>query len=184
MISGKVWEPVGDLAVQEDPFVTQALYLMPNVMATTSRLNHTQMPTWQNLDGFVESLLRDAYHTSWNSMHTLFSNESPECNLMLPMDMLEVSISRSRVAYWLGINFLLTISDPVLLAIEWRCSRLVVLDFAVAAMTMDASAALQKSKSKLTRMSYIIGEDASVGKIRLVKADDGFSLVPLDPNPS
>lgn len=182
LISESVLEPEGDLEIQADPFVTQALYLMPEVMATVSDMNFTQMPTWQNRDGYVKSLVRYTYHTTWNSMQTKYSNESSECQVSRRVEMLEVLVSRSRVAYWLGINALLTLSGFVLLIIERNSVRPVVLDFAAGAITMDSSAVLgrRRYEHELTKMSYVTRKDAKIGKLRLVRVDDEFALTPSD----
>jgi len=49
---------VAENQIVADRWVTEALYLMPDVMSKISLANTTSLATWGNLDGYAESLVR------------------------------------------------------------------------------------------------------------------------------
>ena len=86
------------------PWVQQALYMVPDVMAMLAIINTTELATWENLFNYTETLVRRAYMGSWDALHRQFEPN----NTVLVVDpwesRLEAKISLARVLGWLAVN--------------------------------------------------------------------------------
>jgi hypothetical protein len=86
------------------PWVQQALYMVPDVMAMLAIINTTELATWENLFNYTETLIRYAYMGSWDALHRQFEPN----NTVLVVDpwesRLEAKISLARVLGWLALN--------------------------------------------------------------------------------
>ncbi|KAF8241760.1 hypothetical protein K440DRAFT_641243 [Wilcoxina mikolae CBS 423.85] len=52
-------------SIDSDNWVIESLYALPNVMPKVSLLNVSQLATWDNIDGYIENLIRISYQTTW-----------------------------------------------------------------------------------------------------------------------
>ena len=54
-------------SIEGDNWVIESLYLLPDVMTKVALANASQIPTWDNLDGYVKALIRISYQAAWAS---------------------------------------------------------------------------------------------------------------------
>lgn len=63
-------------SIEADNWVIESLYLLPDVMVKVSLSNASQIPTWNNLEGYVGDLIRISYQATWGQVSSQF-NASP-----------------------------------------------------------------------------------------------------------
>jgi len=115
---------IPDQLILADRWVTEVLYLMPDVMTRVSLMNATSLVTWKNLDSYVESLIRYSYMATWDAMDYIFDETTrPPLKAQRPVPMLEASISTVRVLSWLGMQLLLGLAGLLVLYMQQSCSR-------------------------------------------------------------
>ncbi|KAL4945739.1 hypothetical protein BDV06DRAFT_184077 [Aspergillus oleicola] len=119
-ISSQVVEdqtPLDEVVFTADPWVQEAIWLLPDLMTMITLMNSTSLPTHDNIDLYVESLVRQAYLAAWDMYHYSFDSDQKETTYTaipaIPRQLARVSYS--RVFAWLGICCLMSVSGAVLL---------------------------------------------------------------------
>ncbi|KAF3318800.1 hypothetical protein TWF173_005213 [Orbilia oligospora] len=69
--------PIDEVIFEPDPWVQEAIWLLPDLMTMLSNLNSSLLPTWDNIDGYTEALLRQAYLGAWDAFHGAFQPVGP-----------------------------------------------------------------------------------------------------------
>ncbi|KAK0716371.1 hypothetical protein B0H67DRAFT_441906, partial [Lasiosphaeris hirsuta] len=64
--------PVQEVRFEASPWVPEALWLLPDVMTMISIMNTSQIPTFNNIDGYVDSLTRQAFLGAWDMLSHSF----------------------------------------------------------------------------------------------------------------
>jgi len=152
--------------IEPDRWVGEALYLMSDVMSMTSIMNTSQVATWGNVTGYIETIVRYSYQASWDALNSRFNNASIDLKAAKPVQMLQATVSPLRVAGWLAVQLLVTLASFILFILQGKCRRKVIVDAAAAAITTD-SGPLLGNNIQLADMSYVTEEDAKLGKLRL-----------------
>lgn len=88
---------------------------MPDLMTMIAVMNSTLLPTWDNVDCYVELLIRQSYLAAWDTYHAWFDMAEPLFDATLNEPRVKASVSFSRVFSWLAICLLSTLAGLVLL---------------------------------------------------------------------
>jgi hypothetical protein len=141
-------------------------------MMRVSRLNVSQIATWDNLDGYVEDLIRISYQATWGQLTSEFNT--------LPLNLiahefahkLQAVVSKPRVIGWYCVQSLVLVSAALLWMLQRRSNRPIAIDAGVVSLLVDATPVLDRydATQELSRMSYVTGCDGGTGKtVRLVE---------------
>ncbi|RHZ48212.1 hypothetical protein CDV55_101168 [Aspergillus turcosus] len=117
-ISSRVVEdqtPLSSVVFEPNPWVQEALWLLPDLMTMIAVMNATLLPTYDNLDGYVELLIRQAYLAAWDMFHSSFDVGGPLFEATPQEPRIRASVSFSRVFSWLAICLLTTLGGLTLL---------------------------------------------------------------------
>ncbi|KAJ3531940.1 hypothetical protein NM208_g8653 [Fusarium decemcellulare] len=119
-ISDRVVEdqtPLGEVVFAEDPWVQEAVWLLPDLMTMIAVMNSTLLPTFDNIDGYVELLMRQAYLAAWDTYHDAFDgDQKDEVYSAIPSVSRQLAdVSLARVFSWLAICAFMTLSGALLL---------------------------------------------------------------------
>ena len=117
-ISSRVVEdqtPLDDVVFEPNAWVNEALWLLPDLMTMIAVMNSSQLPTWHNIDGYAENLIRQAYLASWDMFHASFDMQAPVYTATLSESRIQATVSFSRVFAWLAISLLMTFGGILLL---------------------------------------------------------------------
>jgi hypothetical protein len=181
-ISGRIVEadvPSADMAIRAGPWVQEAIYLMPDVMSMLTMMNTTSLNTWEDLEDYVDRVVRYSYQGTWDMLYRSFDTNSSNLSVKAYESTLIASVSRIRVFAWLLISSLLFLSSALLVFGRKKyISRPIVLDGAVAALLTDPSGVLNGNEDKkdLTALSYVTKRDNEVGPLILRQIEGGFVL--------
>ena len=176
--------PLTPADFKPDIWVLSSLRLSRNVMVELSTSNSTKIPTWNNLDGYTETLIRQSYLGSWGVLRSLQSNSTTlEVHLAEPR--LQASVSWGRVLSWFLISLFVPVSALVwYFGAQSTSKRNLVLNHTIAALLTDVSKVLDDPQAKgldLTNLSYVTKEDKGL-RLFLVKDKDvgkhSLSLLP------
>ena len=140
-----------------------------------STSNTTMLPTWDNLNGYMEALIKHSYLGSWTLLRSLQSNPATlQVNIAEPR--LQAKVSHIRVLAWFVISLFVPISAFVwYFEAQWASKRSVALDYTIAALLTDVSNVLDHSEAKdldLTNLSYATRADKRL-KLRLSRDNTG-----------
>ena len=120
-ISSTVIEGQGEpLDFQPDIWVREALWQLPDLMTMIAVMNSTSLPTWNNIDNYVEMLVRYSYLGAWDSLHAAFDKNNIHLTATTVVPRLQATVSFSRVFSWLGISVLMTLSGILLMQVQKR----------------------------------------------------------------
>jgi hypothetical protein len=109
--------PLDEVVFSADPWVQEAVWLLPDLMTMITLMNSTSLPTYDNIDLYVEGLVRQAYLGAWDMYHYSFdSDQSGITYTAIPSISRQLaSVSLTRVFAWLAICCLMSVSGAVLL---------------------------------------------------------------------
>ena len=158
-------------SIEGDTWVIESLYLLPDVMMRVSRLNVSQFPTWDNLDGYVGDLIRISYQAAWGQLAHKFDTSPLNLTAYGPVRGLQAVVSQPRVIGWYCAQFLVLVSAALLWMLQKRSNRPVTIDTGVVALLVDPAPILNKydETQDLSRMSYVMESDC--GMIQLAERD-------------
>jgi len=165
-----VWgSPLTRADFKPDTWVRSSLLLSKDVMLDLSTSNTTKIPTWNNLDSYVETLIRQSYLGSWGVLRSLQGNPTI-FKVYLAEPRLQAAVSKIRVLAWFIISLFVPVSALVwYFGAQWTTDRNLVLNYTIAALLTDVSPALNDPVAKdlhLTNLSYVTRKDKSL-KLRL-----------------
>lgn len=147
-VSNRVVETTTDLPIKPGVLVTDALWMMPDVMPLVSQANTSGIATWDNISNYTEKLIRYSYMASWGSLNSYYGPETPDLAVQRAIPMLQASVSKVRVYLWLFGHSLVT---------------------ATAILTMVAQLIAQQKKKRIRMVvDYAAVAVASKGKVTKV----------------
>lgn len=169
------------LELKAGPWVKEAIYLMPDVMSNVAIMNSTALYTWDDIEGYLNRLIRYSYQGAWDMLYRSYENDTRILDVRYYESRVLASVSKARVFSWLALSVLLTFSAVVLvLGKKSLCERSVVFDGPVAALVTDAREVLGKGGIGLANMAYV-AKEKELGEVQLRrKPGSGFHLVPSD----
>lgn len=160
-----------NLPIRAGPWVQEAIYLLPDVMSTLTMMNTTELNTWDNLEQYIDRVVRYSYQAAWDMLFRSFDTDTAALPVRVYEQRLVADVSRRRVLAWLIVSLLLPLSSFPL--VFWRGTRReVVLDGTVAALLTDPSAVLNDVPD-LTDLSYVTKEDDGIGALELRQVMEG-----------
>ena len=170
-ITRRVLEAEADYStpIEDDNWVIESLYLLPDVMTRVSRLNVSQFPTWDNLDGYVEDLIRISYQAAWGQLASEFNTSPLNLTAYELVRGLQAVVSQPRVIGWYCAQLLVLVSAALLWMLQKRSNRPATIDAGVVALLVDPTPILNKydETQDLSRMSYVMESDC--GMIQLAE---------------
>jgi hypothetical protein len=115
--------PIDQVIFEPNIWAQEAFWLLPDLMSQLTLSNATQMPTWDNLDAYVENVIRQAYLGAWDSLHQTFDDPSvtnSTISTAIPaVSRIQASVSNVRVLSWLGISLLIAVGGILLEALPF-----------------------------------------------------------------
>ena len=156
-------------SIEGDNWVIETLYLLPDAMTKIAMLNISQTPTWDNLDGHVEDLIRISYQTTWGVLSQAFNLSPLNLTMHEFSQRLQAVVSLPRVVGWYCAQILVLVSAALLWLLQRRSNRPITVDAGVVALLVDATPILNKydATRELSRMSYVMKRDS--GTVRLAE---------------
>jgi hypothetical protein len=110
--------PLDQVIFEPNLWAQAALWLLPDLMSQLALANASRMPTWDNLDGYAENIIRQAYLAAWDSLHQTFDDitiaNSTNSTAIPAVSRIQASISNIRVFAWLGISLLVLVGGVLL----------------------------------------------------------------------
>lgn len=124
-ISSRVVEdqtPLDEVVFAENPWVQEAVWLLPDLMTMIAVMNSTLLPTFDNIDGYVELLMRQAYLAAWDMYHDSFDEDQKgDVYSAIPSVSRQLAdVSFARVFAWLAMCALMSVSGALLLVAVLR----------------------------------------------------------------
>ncbi|KAF8421651.1 hypothetical protein EV426DRAFT_718629 [Tirmania nivea] len=157
-------EPSTQPKFKPDTWVRSSLLLARDVMIELSSANSntTLIPTWGNLDGYIETLIRHSYLGSWALLRSLQSNATI-FDVHLAEPRMQATVSHWRVFAWFLISLGVPVSGFVwYFGAQWTSKRNLVLNHTIATLLTDVSGVLTDPVAKdleLTNLSYVTRKD-------------------------
>ena len=108
--------PIDEVVFKPNTWVQESFWLLPDLMTTVSLANSTQIPTWYNVDSYVQSLIRQSYLGAWAALHQTFDEGGGEISYAAPAELrIQATVSYPRVFSWLAVSLLTSIGGILLL---------------------------------------------------------------------
>lgn len=117
-ISSRVVEdqtPIDEVVLQPNRWVQESLWLLPDLMTMVSQMNSSLLPTWDNVDLYVENLIRQSYLAAWDSFHSNWDTDWTISLATPQQSRVQASVSHARVYSWLAISLLQTVGGGLLI---------------------------------------------------------------------
>lgn len=102
--------PLQDVVIEANPWVQEAIWLLPDLLTMLAVSNVSQLPTFNNIDNYVSGIVRQGYLGAWDMLSRSFDEEGPSYDAFPADPRLVADVSFARVFSWLGICLLTTVS--------------------------------------------------------------------------
>jgi len=110
--------PLDQIVFEPSAWVQESLWLLPDLMTMVATTNSSQLPTWDNIDGYIEALVRQCYLAAWGMYKASFDQESLVYNATAVEPRIRATVAFGRVFGWLAICLLMTTSGVCLLLLD------------------------------------------------------------------
>jgi hypothetical protein len=77
--------------------VTDALYMISNIMITVSISNATALETWDNFDRYVRMPIRQSYQAAWDALNRSYNDTAFDLAARKRVDVLKASVDCTSV---------------------------------------------------------------------------------------
>ncbi|KAN0095734.1 hypothetical protein V8E51_016445 [Hyaloscypha variabilis] len=98
----------------------ESCYAFANV-TITARVTRSPILTWDNINTYVENVIRQAYLGAWDSLYQTFDDPTVTNSMIstaIPTELrIQASVSNARVFSWLGVSSLILVSGLLLEAL-------------------------------------------------------------------
>ncbi|KAH8691534.1 hypothetical protein BGW36DRAFT_388498 [Talaromyces proteolyticus] len=149
--------PLDDATIDPNTWSQEAVWLLPDVMTSLSQMNSTLLPTWNNLDLYVETLIRQSYLAAWDSFHNNWDTGGT-ISLAIPQQArVQAKVSHARVYSWLAISLLETVGGIFLIYLLLNPGSLQEPDLPgkiISEQVKEAKAAGKKIMDNLSDLSF------------------------------
>jgi hypothetical protein len=116
--------PIDQVIFEPNLWVQEALWLLPDLLSQLSFANSSQIPTWDNLEGYIENIIRQAYLGAWDAFHQTFDELNSTTSTAIPaVSRIQASISNARVFAWLGVSLLILVGGLLLVALPFSIPK-------------------------------------------------------------
>lgn len=132
-----------------------ALSLMPTVMTQISVANSSQLPTWENVDNYTATLIRQAYFAAWNALNSDFPEAEPDGETLIvhpAQPRLQASVSLARVFAWLVITLFIPATGIILGCVHKRYCERKMIQGTVSLLFTDAFSVPKKDEEKRSNL--------------------------------
>jgi hypothetical protein len=100
---------IQDVEFQANPWVQEAIWLLPDLLTMLAVSNVSLPPTFENIDGYVSGIVRQGYLAAWDMLHRSFDEQGPLYQGYPAQGRLVADVSFARVFAWLGISLFMTL---------------------------------------------------------------------------
>jgi len=119
--------------LREGQWVQEALFMMPDVMTMVSLTNTTGMPTWNSLDGYARTLIKQSFTAAWDVLDSAAGGNVTEVLTARPYEpRIQASVSTLRIILWLMLNLVMLAAIGGVRIAENYCERKPVHDVTAA----------------------------------------------------
>lgn len=153
--------------IKPGPWVQEALYMLPDVMNMVSIMNNTSLDTWQNLENYVEALIRYSYLGAWDMLQRVYDPNTATFQALMAEPRLTAEVNSAMVYGWLGVCLLLTLAAIPVFYLESRHKSSTGIDWEAALLLTDPSQVPGGEEKELT------------GRLRLNEVSKGLKLFEL-----
>jgi len=101
--------PIQDVEFEANPWVQEALWLLPDLLTMLAISNVTIPPAFENIDSYVSGIVRQGYLAAWDLLHHSFDDKGPLYQSFPAQERLVADVSFARVFAWLGISLSMTL---------------------------------------------------------------------------
>ncbi|KAF4446025.1 hypothetical protein F53441_10283 [Fusarium austroafricanum] len=144
--------------IEPSIWTREALWLLPDTMTQIAIMNTSQLPTWENLDNYTETLIRISYLANWDTLHALYDDKDNGKMTLLPAQpRLRASVGFIRLYTWYGVTLLLPVTGILLKYLHRSCKRGMIAD-EVALLFSDTSE-ITKRHHDLTALTTLSKSD-------------------------
>jgi len=155
--SGSTSRMLSKADFKPESWVRPAMVLLPDVMTLVSITNTSQIPTWDNLQGYVETLIYQSYLASWGILRP-FQDAQPRLFVSKAQPRLRASVNMFRVWGWFIINMFIPLSGLIwYFGAQWRTKRRLILDGPLTALLtqVDRGGSDKASETLLVRQDQV-----------------------------
>lgn len=151
--------------IEPSIWTREALWLMPDVMSSLAVMNSSLLPTWENLNNYTATLIRQSYFASWDVLHLAFEqNDTGTLNVFPAENRLQASVSFARLFAWLGITFLVPVTGFIFGYLQNRYSQRSIIIDPIAVLLTDPSG-IVASYPEVSALSSVTEEDRKMGRL-------------------
>ncbi|SPO03474.1 uncharacterized protein DNG_06157 [Cephalotrichum gorgonifer] len=102
--------PIQEVELRPDPWVHQAIWILPDLLTMLSVINSSQLPSYISVDEYAGGLLRHSYLAAWGMFANNCDNGDEKTYTAMPAEArLVADVSFARVFTWLGLYLLMTV---------------------------------------------------------------------------
>lgn len=133
-------------------------------------MNVSQTPAWDNIDGYIESLIRMSYMASWDALFEDLNTKPLTLTAHERVRRLKAVVPHRRVNLWFIAQLLITVSALLLWCLQRKSQRPIVIDTGAAALMTNVKPVLEKCNDyeELSKLSYVKASDCHGKKLQLV----------------
>jgi hypothetical protein len=171
---------IADLVVKEDTFTQFVLDNMHWLTLDMVKLNYsTPIGFYDDLDEYASELLLRSYAGLWSYLTTIMgrptdgSQTGSVSNVQIPTSGLRASVEQRRVAGWLVLNALVTLSGVLFVYLQISSGRPLITKPIMAALAIDSSGVIHQGERALCNFSYRTKGDDATGFLWLEDDETG-----------
>ncbi|RYP13097.1 hypothetical protein DL765_007046 [Monosporascus sp. GIB2] len=101
---------IEEVKFEPNPWIRDALWLLPDLMAMLSLMNTSQLGTFDRIDSYVSGLTRQAYLSAWDMLSHGFDERGPNYSAFPAQTRLVADVSDRRVFSWLALCALVSVT--------------------------------------------------------------------------
>lgn len=116
--------PIQDVVFEANPWVQEAIWLLPDLLTMLAVSNVSLPPTFNNIDSYVSGIVTQGYLGAWDMLHHSFDEKGPSYNAFPAQPRLVADISFARVFAWLGVSLFMTLSGVFALVLVLNATDL------------------------------------------------------------
>ncbi|KAG7092758.1 hypothetical protein E1B28_009083 [Marasmius oreades] len=172
------------MEIKKDPMTLDALLLLPQVSTSMALMNVSLPQPFGNIEAYAKALLVRSYEAGWNALTTGLRANEPEfltTGVKVSIPMSKGIVKSWRVAVWVVLNFLLTISGLLFVFVQTGCKKDMVADTTMAALLLDMTDVVKKGPPRMGETTKVGRKDSDlVGKVKLCERKGSYSVKVVD----
>lgn len=159
------------IELKEDFMTTEALQLMPDIIADLVLLNSSIPSTWSNnIDDYVIDMLARSYSGAWTALTNYMGGTSRPLtsSFSASIPSVRAQVDLGRVCTWLGLQLLLTFSGIIFLIMQSRSKYQLIGDTTLAAFELDTTEATTYEGCRRLNAGGLLELEQKFGGLKVV----------------